>query len=253
MSIDDDEEDYDDVNELFKSFIYGSLDGMITTFVTVCACAGAGLPSAVVIVLGIAHCLADGLSMGLGDVLSTQADMEYNNSQRWKQKRNLDRDRRRTVQDMVGLYVEKGVSREDAHLVMQTLSQYDRAFLELVMVEEHGMLPQEEEAAAVNAGAVTMISFALVGCVPLLPYFLALIPGLVIGATLQLGLSVAFTSLGLFVLGGMKGKLVDVGHAWYVSSLVMTANGAFAACVGYIVGLAMHDLAADLWSTHNSY
>ncbi len=46
-----------------KSIIYGGLDGIITTFATVTSVAGADLSVLVIIVLGIAHLFADGLSM----------------------------------------------------------------------------------------------------------------------------------------------------------------------------------------------
>lgn len=50
-------------NEYLKSIVYGGLDGIITTFATVTSVAGAHFSSVVVIVLGISHLFADGLSM----------------------------------------------------------------------------------------------------------------------------------------------------------------------------------------------
>lgn len=55
-------------------FIYGSMDGVITTFAIVAASAGAGLSSGIVLVLGFANVLADGFSMGSSAYLSAGTD-----------------------------------------------------------------------------------------------------------------------------------------------------------------------------------
>lgn len=80
-------------NAYLKSIIYGGLDGIITTFATVTSVAGAHFSSIVVIVLGVSHLFADGLSMGFGDALSTQAEIDYNKSERkreiWEMQNNM--------------------------------------------------------------------------------------------------------------------------------------------------------------------
>ncbi len=46
-----------------RDFVLGAMDGTVTTFAVVAGVAGAGLPSGVAIVLGVANLLADGFSM----------------------------------------------------------------------------------------------------------------------------------------------------------------------------------------------
>lgn len=55
-------------------FVYGAFDGIVTTFAVVAAAAGAGLSSAVVIVLGLANLIADGFSMGASAYLSHRSE-----------------------------------------------------------------------------------------------------------------------------------------------------------------------------------
>jgi len=43
---------------------------------------GAGLSSGVVLILGFANLIADGISMGFGDYLSSQAEREYTENER---------------------------------------------------------------------------------------------------------------------------------------------------------------------------
>lgn len=53
---------------LFKryipEFVYGAVDGTVTTFAVVAASAGAGISSVVILILGVANLIADGFSMG---------------------------------------------------------------------------------------------------------------------------------------------------------------------------------------------
>lgn len=47
-----------------KHFIYGGLDGIITTFATVTSVTGANLSPAIALMVGMARLFADAMSMG---------------------------------------------------------------------------------------------------------------------------------------------------------------------------------------------
>ena len=57
-----------------KDFIYGAIDGAVTTFAVVSGVAGAGLSSSIIIVLGIANLVADGFSMAVSNFLGSRAE-----------------------------------------------------------------------------------------------------------------------------------------------------------------------------------
>lgn len=54
-------------------FVYGGVDGAITTFAVVSGAVGAAFPPAVIIILGLANLFADGFSMGVSSYLSTRS------------------------------------------------------------------------------------------------------------------------------------------------------------------------------------
>ena len=60
-----------------KSLVYGGLDGIITTFAVVAGVAGAALSSGVLLILGLANLIADGISMAIGDYLSSKAEKDF--------------------------------------------------------------------------------------------------------------------------------------------------------------------------------
>jgi len=57
-----------------RDIVYGANDGLITTFAVVGGVAGGALSSIAVIVIGAANLAADGVSMGVGNLLSIRAD-----------------------------------------------------------------------------------------------------------------------------------------------------------------------------------
>ena len=55
-------------------FIYGSIDGTVTTFAIISAVSGAGLTPAIILALGFANVFADGFSMASSNFLSQQTN-----------------------------------------------------------------------------------------------------------------------------------------------------------------------------------
>lgn len=64
--------------DIFKryisEFVYGAVDGTVTTFAVVAASAGAGISSVIILVLDIANLIADGFSMGSSAYLAASAE-----------------------------------------------------------------------------------------------------------------------------------------------------------------------------------
>ncbi len=60
--------------EYISEFVYGGIDGAITTFAVVAGAAGAGMDASVVIILGFANLIADGFSMSVGSYFSTKTE-----------------------------------------------------------------------------------------------------------------------------------------------------------------------------------
>lgn len=67
------------LKQYLPEFVYGSIDGVITTFAVVAGSTGASLGVSIVIILWLANLLADGLSMAVGSYLSSTSEAALGN------------------------------------------------------------------------------------------------------------------------------------------------------------------------------
>jgi len=64
------------ITKYLPEFVYGSIDGTVTTFAIIAGIAGAGLDTSIVVILGFSNVLADGFSMASSNYLSEQSHQD---------------------------------------------------------------------------------------------------------------------------------------------------------------------------------
>jgi len=214
-----------------KSLVFGGLDGIITTFAVVAASKGGSLSTEIVLLMGFANLFADGLSMGFGDFLSSKAEHEYATTEKKREKWEFDNFPEGEKREMVEIYMQRGMKEEDATIIIETMSKYEDIFVDVMMVEELGLMPPEEESSFMN-GLVTFVAFSLFGFVPLMPYLIGRLAKS--GSEDALFVSAcALTAFTLFSLGAAKAKFTN--QAQVKSGFFMLMNGGLAAICAYLV------------------
>ncbi len=73
-----------------RDWVYGGIDGTVTTFAIMAGVVGASLSPTVVIILGIANLLADGFSMAAGNYTGTRAERDEYDQLRRMEERHID-------------------------------------------------------------------------------------------------------------------------------------------------------------------
>jgi VIT1/CCC1 family predicted Fe2+/Mn2+ transporter len=66
----------DNTPNYLRDWVYGGIDGSITTFAIVAGVVGAGLSTKVILILGVANLLADGLSMAASNYSGTKTEVD---------------------------------------------------------------------------------------------------------------------------------------------------------------------------------
>ncbi|HID24646.1 MAG TPA: hypothetical protein EYP14_19920, partial [Planctomycetaceae bacterium] len=222
--------------QYIKSAVYGGLDGIITTFAVVAGVAGAALSSGIVLILGFANLIADGLSMAIGDYLSTKAELEYEHAERQRELWEVEHFPEGEKTELIEVYVEKGVPPEDARTIVDIISRHKEAWVDIMMTEELGIVPTD--ASPVKNAVVTFVSFAGFGLVPLLAYVVArLVPGVTFNT---FGVACISTAATLFLLGALKVKVTE--RNWIFSGLETLLVGGTAALAAYMVGVLLRGL-----------
>ena len=69
-------------------FVFGAIDGAVTTFAVVAGAMGASLSSLIVLILGFANLFADGFSMAMSNYLSIESENQIQESYRHKHFKN---------------------------------------------------------------------------------------------------------------------------------------------------------------------
>lgn len=230
-------EEHKTEGQYLKSAVYGGLDGTITTFAVVAGVAGASLSAGVVLILGFANLIADGLSMAIGDYLSTKSEREYQKAEREREAWEVDNYPDGEKKEMTEIYTDKGLSKKDASTITSIISKNKKAWVDIMMVEELGIVESRE--SPLKNSIVTFISFAFFGFIPLITYILAkFIPFLARNEFVAASILTGFT---LFLLGAAKVKVT--GKNWLKSGLEMLIVGGIAAAAAYGIGKALAGLA----------
>ena len=150
--------------------VYGGIDGSVTTFAVVAGSAGAGLDSAVVIILGFANLIADGFAMSVGSYLSTKSEIQNYNKHRKIEYWEVDNMPEKEREEVREIYMKYGFEGKLLEQVVDKITEDKDRWVNVMMKEELEMIPHAKAPLAM--AAVTFGSFVLMGFIPLLVYVL---------------------------------------------------------------------------------
>lgn len=201
------EEKHNPEGGYIKTITLGGLDGCLTALALITSCAGSGIPWQGILAMGMANILADAFSMGIGEFLSEKGEVEYILQEKEREEWELKNYKKGEIEEMIQLYVRKGMSRVDAEKIIGALSHYDDFFVDLMMAEELELTVPEEDwkCDTAKSGVVMFFGFLFFGLVPLLGYVILPIANPNTSVTSLLMFAMIVTALALFLLGALRG------------------------------------------------
>lgn len=213
-------------NSVLRPVVFGGNDGLVSNLALVMGVAGANAEPGVIVLAGIAGLLAGAFSMGVGEYISVQSQRELLDYQLAFQRRQL-RDSPEQERDiLIGIYIERGFTREEAEHFADRVFAEDEHATRLMIFEEVG-LDARSIGSPWSAGIGSFFAFTMGALIPLVPY-------LVTSGAIAFYTSLFVSLAALFLLG--IGISTFTHRSKLRSGVRQTLLGGIAAAVTYGVG-----------------
>ena len=211
-----------------RDWIYGGIDGAVTTLAVVTGVAGAQLSNWVVLVLGFANLFADGFSMAASNYLGTKAEQDDWRRLERIEHRHIELEPEGEREEVRQIFERKGFEGAELERIVELITSNRERWVSTMLMDEYG-LPQSVRSAW-KAAFSTFTAFLICGLVPLLPYLFGT-------SAHSLALSAGLTGLVFFAIGSIKSRWSTA--SWWRSGLTTFLVGAIAASLAYLVGVIL--------------
>lgn len=218
------------VQNYLRDFVYGGVDGAVTTFAVVAGTIGASLSARIILILGAANLIADGFSMAASNFLGTRAEHDDHDRIARIEAKHIDLDPTGEREEIRQLYAAKGFEGSDLEGIVTIITSDRERWINTMLTEEYG-LPSEVRSEWMAAGS-TFLAFSVCGAVPLMPF--------VFGAGQAFTISALLTGLVFFSIGSIKARWSTTHWLW--SGFVTLAVGGIAASLAYFAGVLLRGL-----------
>jgi len=215
--------------DYLSEFVYGGIDGSITTFAVVAGSVGAGLDGSVIIILGFANLLADGFSMSVGAYLAAKSELDRylkNQKTEYWEVANIPE---AETEEIRTIYQAKGFSGHLLDQVVAVITADKDRWVNEMMLSELNMIRDGRSPFII--GLITYVSFILIGLIPLSAYVYEFIFNNTLNA---FNWTMSLTLLAFIFIGWLKTYVTQTNLLRGVFETVLL--GTIAALVAYFVG-----------------
>lgn len=216
-----------------RDFVYGAIDGAVTTFAVVSGVAGAGLSSSIIIILGLANLLGDGFSMAASNFLGTRAEEQLREKARQIEKSHIQRIPEGEREEIRQIFSAKGFKGKELERAVQIITSDQKQWVNTMLTEELGLAA--EGPSAIRAALCTFAAFLIIGALPLLSFiWQGIFPSTRFD---PFTVSAIITGLAFFVVGALKARFV--GERWHKAGFETLLVGGCAAFLAFMVGVLL--------------
>ena len=215
-----------------RAAVLGANDGLVSNLSLVMGVAGAELPSATILITGIAGLLAGALSMAMGEWISVQSSRELYAHQIDVERFEIATMPELETEELALIYRAKGVPAAEARALAERFMSDEDTALEAMAREELGIDPDELGGSAAVAAVASFVPFTIGAAVPVVPFVF-------LSGTAATATSVAASAGCLFLLGSAITLLTHRGvlRAGTRQLLIGLAAAAVTFAIGRLVGV----------------
>ncbi|PRY07285.1 VIT1/CCC1 family predicted Fe2+/Mn2+ transporter [Pontibacter ummariensis] len=213
-----------------KDFVYGAVDGTVTTFAVVSGVAGAGLAPKVILVMGLANLLADGFSMAVSNFLGVRAEKQQVEKARAEELLHIAVYPEGEAEEVRQIFANKGFTGEVLEQIVRIITSSKKQWADTMLQEEYAY--PLERANPWKAALSTFTSFITMGLVPVFPFvWNFLVSNQFRDPFLW---SCLCTLVAFFFIGAIKSRFIS--KSWYLSGLETLVLGGAAATLAFFAG-----------------
>ena len=205
-------------------FVYGGIDGTITTFAIVAGVKGAGLSSVIILVLGIANILADGFSMAASNYLGTKTELDNENRLRDIEARHIKKVPDGEIREVREILILRGLKGTEIEATLKAITSDHETWINFMLREEYGVSTLNKNPF--YSGLMTFVAFILCGLIPLAPFVMELQNAFFFSAIA--------TGITFYTIGTLKSIWALI--PWWRSGLETFLIGSTAATIAYLAG-----------------
>ena len=213
-----------------RDWIYGGIDGAVTTLAVVTGVAGAQLSNWIILALGFANLFADGFSMAASNYLGTKAEHDDWRRLEAIENRHIDLAPEGEREEIRQIFARKGFQGDELNRIVELTTSDRERWVKTMLMDEYG-LPHAVRSPRIAAFS-TFTAFVLCGLAPLLPYLF--------GSEHSLAISVTLTAVVFVAIGSIKSRWST--SSWWHSGLTTLLVGAIAAVLAYVAGVISREL-----------
>jgi len=213
-----------------RDWVYGGIDGIVTTFAIVSGVVGARLSPHIILILGSASLIADGFAMASGDYLATRSEDEEFHHAEAIERRHIDGCPEGEREEIREILRRRGIPGELLSQVVESITADRDLWVQMMLRDEYGL--PEAVRSPWRAALLTFSAFLLCGFVPLVPFVIELRNAFPIACIA--------TGLMFVLIGALKSRWSI--QPWWYSGLATLAIGGAAAAVAYLIGAWLRGL-----------
>lgn len=214
-----------------RDFIYGAIDGIVTTFAIVAGVKGANLSEATILILGFSNIVADGFSMAASNYLGTKAEQDERKLLWEYESTQIDKEPEGEEEEIRQIFIAKGFKGELLDNAVKLVVEDRHQWVEMMLAEEYGL--SSNVRSPIRAAGMTFFAFMLFGLIPLIPYLLDIKNDFFV--------TTIFTGIAFYILGSLK-SLWSLESSW-MSGIKTLFIGSLAASFAYFIGVFLKDIA----------
>ncbi len=210
-----------------RAAVLGANDGLCSNLSLVMGVAGATQSGKAILVTGLAGLLAGASSMALGEWISVTSSRELSERELEVERDEIEHAPEEEQEELQLIYEAKGIPKEEAQQLAETVFKDQSAALDVMAREELGLDPEDMGGSPWTAAITSFVLFAIGAVFPVLPFMFT-------SGWTAVVTSVAVSALALFGVGAAI--TIFTGRSALTSGLRQLVLGMAAAGLTYAVG-----------------